>query len=187
MVGKEWAVWEPTVWECPDGMVRMLARNNNWGPLNKGGDPTTRMLLSSMSRDRGATWSAHEYVPIETIASRMHVLPIGGGGFAMVHNDWPKGRFVSDRQNMALFFNRGGGWGDNGSARRGEARCRMNSQVDGVTGTHVADGHLCRGSRVWADKNCGRPRRRRGRCNTCSTRLHVVVHHADSLKAVSGW
>lgn len=105
-----WAVWEPTVWECDDGAVRMLARNNNWNPVAKGGDPATRMLTKSVSHDQGSTWSLHEFVPIETISSRMHVLPVDGERFAMVHNDWHKGKFAADRQNLALFFNRGGGW-----------------------------------------------------------------------------
>ena len=104
--GREWAVWEPTVWQCDDGAVRMVARSNDWDK----GTPATEMLLKSVSRDGGMTWTPHEYVPIETISSRMHVLPLAGDRFVMVHNDWRKGKFAADRQNLALFFNRGGGF-----------------------------------------------------------------------------
>ena len=108
--GYEWACWEPTVWETDDGLVRMFARNNNWNPVAVGGHPTTKMLTKSVSRDGGVTWTPHEFVPIETICSRAHVVPLVGDRFAMVMNDWRKGTFPTDRHNGALFFNRGGGW-----------------------------------------------------------------------------
>jgi hypothetical protein len=44
------------------------------------------MLLWSKSRDDGETWTPHEFVPLETVASRMHVIPAGGDRFMMVHN-----------------------------------------------------------------------------------------------------
>ena len=119
--GQEWACWEPTVWETGDGLVRMVGRNKNWYDVAKGGAPTTQMLTRSVSRDGGVTWTPHEFIPIESISSRAHVLPLAGDRFAMVMNDWRKGRFAADRQNGALFFNRGGGWdfvaGVNVSAR----------------------------------------------------------------------
>ncbi len=106
---RSWAQWEPTVWEEPDGTVMMFARNNDMRAQDQGGAAPDQMLLWSRSADGGVTWSAHQYVPLETVASRMHVLPAGGDRFMMVHNDWPAGRFVSDRCNLALFFTRGGG------------------------------------------------------------------------------
>ncbi|MCE5217896.1 glycoside hydrolase, partial [bacterium] len=63
----------------------------------------------SRSTDGGLTWTPHEPVRLETVASRMHVLAAGGDRFMMVHNDWPAGVFVSDRENLALFFTRGSG------------------------------------------------------------------------------
>jgi len=107
---RTWAQWEPTVWELPDGTVMMLARNNDFRGRQEEGPRPAEMLLWSKSADGGATWTPHEYVPLETVASRMHVLPAGGDRYMMVHNDWPAGRFCSDRNNLALFFTRGPGF-----------------------------------------------------------------------------
>lgn len=107
--GRSWAQWEPTVWEAADGSIRMFARNNDFRGRQAEGPRPAQMLLWSRSMDGGATWTPHEYVPVETVASRMHVLSLAGNRFVMVHNDWPAGRFVQDRRNLALFFNRGGG------------------------------------------------------------------------------
>ncbi len=103
-----WACWEPTVWETDDQLVHMLGRNNNWGDEHQGGDPTTRMMTHSISHDQGRTWSPYQFVPVATISSRAHVLRAAGDRFAMVMNDWRKGDFPLDRQNGALWFNRGG-------------------------------------------------------------------------------
>jgi hypothetical protein len=65
------------------------------------------MLLDAESHDGGATWSESVPVPLETVCSRMHVIPAGGDRFLMTHNDWPAGRFVADRRNLALFSVRG--------------------------------------------------------------------------------
>ncbi len=107
--GKPWACWEPTVWETPDGLVHMIGRNNNWADVRKGGDPATQMMTRSISRDHGVTWTPHEFIPVETISSRAHVLPAAGDRFVMAMNDWRKGVCPMDRQNGALWFNRGGG------------------------------------------------------------------------------
>ena len=107
--GRSWAQWEPTVWEQPDGSVMMLSRNNDPRAPTAGGPRPSEMLLWSRSTDGGATWTPHIPVPLETVASRMHVLPAGGDRVALVHNDWPAGAFVSDRRNLALFFTRGAG------------------------------------------------------------------------------
>ncbi len=107
---RTWAQWEPTVWELPDGAVMMFSRNNDFRGRSEEGPRPAEMLLWSVSRDGGVTWTPHEYVPLETVASRMHVLPAGGDRHMMVHNDWPADRFVSDRLNLALFFTRGTGF-----------------------------------------------------------------------------
>lgn len=108
--GRSWAQWEPTVWQVPDGRVLMAARNNDFRGRQDAGPRPAEMLLQSESTDGGETWTPHRYVPLQTVASRMHVLPLDGDRYVMVHNDWPAGSFVSDRQNLALFFTRGAGF-----------------------------------------------------------------------------
>lgn len=126
MPGFSWIQWEPTVWEQPDGAVLMFARNNtNWG-LGHGKPTSGQYLVWSSSRDGGETWSPHEYVPMESVCSRMHVAPMDGRGawepahpdddfrgrrYLMVHNDAPGAvyEWTTARRNLALFFNRGGG------------------------------------------------------------------------------
>ena len=108
--GLDWRQWEPTVIEQPDGSVLMLARNNAIPSL--GDQPATpfQALTWSLSRDGGAMWSPHAYVPLDTVVSRMHLLrQPGSDRTLMLHNDWPAGRFCADRRNLALFVNRGGG------------------------------------------------------------------------------
>lgn len=108
--GLDWRQWEPTVVEQPDGAVLMFARNNLIPALEPGTVRATETLTWSVSRDGGATWSPHAFVPLETVVSRMQVLRQPGGDRAfMLHNDWPAGTFGADRRNLALFVNRGGG------------------------------------------------------------------------------
>jgi hypothetical protein len=108
--GLDWRQWEPTVFEQPDGSVLMFARNNLIPALEPGTVRATETLTWSVSRDGGATWSPHAFVPLETVVSRMHVLrQPGSDRFLMIHNDWPTGTFGADRRNLALFVNRGGG------------------------------------------------------------------------------
>ena len=107
--GRSWAQWEPTVWELPDGTVRMVARNNDFRGRPEDGPRPAEMLLQSTSTDGGRTWTPHTYVPLETVASRMHVIPLEGR-YVMVHNDHPADKFVADRLNLALFFTRGTGF-----------------------------------------------------------------------------
>lgn len=107
--GKSWAQWEPTVWEAADGTVLMVARNNDFRAAGADGPRPAEMLTCSESHDGGATWTPHQFVPLETVASRMHVLPLDGDRTVMIHNDFPAGTFVQDRKNLALFFTRGKG------------------------------------------------------------------------------
>lgn len=124
--GFSWIQWEPTVWERPDGTVLMFARNNtHWG-LGHGKPTSGQYLLWSSSKDGGATWASHDYVPMESVCSRMHVAPMDGRGawepvhpnddyagrrYLMVHNDAPGALYswTTARRNLALFFGRGGG------------------------------------------------------------------------------
>ena len=109
--GHDWRQWEPTVCEQPDGSVLMFARNNLISPFEDAFITPQTALVRSVSRDRGVTWSHHEYVPIQTVVSRMHILKQPESErYLMIHNDWPAGEFVRDRRNLALFINRGGGF-----------------------------------------------------------------------------
>jgi len=137
--GFSWVQWEPTVWEQPDGSVMMFARNNSNWAMGHPKPTSAQFLLWSLSRDRGATWSPHRYVPMESICSRMHVAPLDGRGvwapaganddftgrrYVMVHNDAPGGQYAwgRARSNLALFFTRGRGFdfvaGNNFSAHQ---------------------------------------------------------------------
>ena len=108
--GLDWRQWEPTVFEQPDGSVMMFARNNLIPSFEKAAVSSAETLTWSVSNDRGATWSPHAFVPLQTVVSRMHVLrQENADRFLMIHNDWPAGTFGSDRRNLALFTNRGGG------------------------------------------------------------------------------
>lgn len=108
--GLEWRQWEPTVWEQPDGSVLMFARNNFIPAFENTVIRSDETLTWSRSRDRGATWTPHAFVPLETVVSRMHVMrQPDSDRYLMLHNDWLSGRFGVDRRNMALFINRGGG------------------------------------------------------------------------------
>lgn len=110
--GMMWRQWEPTVFEQSDGVLVMFARNNFMDDCEPGGISASEALVHSESHDGGVTWSTHRYVPIETVVSRMQVLrQPGTERYLMLHNDWPAGRFVADRFNLALFVNRGGGVG----------------------------------------------------------------------------
>ncbi|GEM_PF-1058571 len=124
--GFSWIQWEPTVWEQPDGSVMMFARNNtHWG-LGHGKPTSGQYLLWSVSKNGGETWAPHQFVPMESVCSRMHVAPLDGRGvwgathagddftgrrYVMVHNDAPGALYewAKARRNLALFFTRGGG------------------------------------------------------------------------------
>ncbi|MEW6356306.1 MAG: exo-alpha-sialidase [Planctomycetota bacterium] len=107
--GRSWAQWEPTVWEPSDGTVMMFSRNNDFRDPASGGMRPAEAMQWSLSKDGGATWTPHQPVPIETVCSRMHVLPAGGNRWMMAHCDWPASAFSQDRYNAALFFTRGAG------------------------------------------------------------------------------
>ncbi|MEI8205682.1 MAG: sialidase family protein [Kiritimatiellales bacterium] len=115
-----WTSWEPTVWEKPDGKVAMFCRNNDQRKKSQGGPDGAEVLLYAESSDGGITWGPLEYVPIQTVVSRMHVIrqnqnwakrPAADERFIMVHNAWPNQNplFVRDRNAISLFSNRGGG------------------------------------------------------------------------------
>jgi hypothetical protein len=123
---RTWANWEPTVWEVENGDVLMVARHNTH--IDMGHDPIkpSQYLLSSVSHDSGETWEPHKYVPLEAICSRSHVSPLDGRGtwtqvekeddfenrmHLMTSNDNAGGvNWGRDRDNIALYFNRGSGF-----------------------------------------------------------------------------
>ena len=109
--GLDWRQWEPTVFEQPDGSVMMFARNNQVPEFEGSSAAPAETLTWSISHDGGSTWSPHEYVPLQTVVSRMHVLrQEGSDRYFMIHNDWLAGRhYNANRRNLALYVNRGGG------------------------------------------------------------------------------
>jgi hypothetical protein len=126
MPGRTFCPWEPTVWEQSDGEVLMVFRNNcNAGFFDEMPRPS-QFLIGSRSKDGGETWSVPEYVPIETVCSRMYVAPLDGKGIwnpavpgddytgrlqLMFHNDAPGSKdWTGDRRNLAMFFRRGDGF-----------------------------------------------------------------------------
>ena len=126
MPGRTFCPWEPTVWEQSDGSVLMVFRNNcNAGFFDEMPRPS-QFLIGSRSKDGGETWSVPEYVPIETVCSRMYVAPLDGKGIwnpavpgddytgrlqLMFHNDAPGSKdWTGDRRNLAMFFRRGDGF-----------------------------------------------------------------------------
>lgn len=117
----DYAQWEPTVWEQPDGTVAMLARHNHPEHTPGEGPEWAKVLMWSESTDGGEHWAPMRPVPIETVVSRMHVMRADDGGstpppengrFIMIHNDARHNEpfYVRDRDTLALFFNRGGGY-----------------------------------------------------------------------------
>jgi len=124
--GRTYCPWEPTVWEQSDGSIRMLFRNNGNSIFLDEMPRPSQFLIGSLSTDGGQTWGLPEYVPIETICSRMYVAPLDGKGIwnpvvpdddytgrlqLMLHNDVPGSRdWSGDRRNLAIYFNRGDGF-----------------------------------------------------------------------------
>jgi hypothetical protein len=123
---RTWLPWEPTVWEQSDGSVAMFFRNNSHPSHVETMPRPSEFLLGSMSIDGGATWAEPRHIPIETVCSRMYVMPVDGEGISrpirpetdhsqrlwlMLHNDFP-GRlsWTENRRDLALFFKRGDGF-----------------------------------------------------------------------------
>ena len=106
----DWAVWEPTVWApTPSSSeVYLIAR---W---NKGRVADQRMQWAK-STDSGSSFSPLRALPLDTVVSRMQVMPqaAAAGGtarFLMVMNDadgW-KSHGSSGRVNVALFLSPSG-------------------------------------------------------------------------------
>ena len=108
--GFSWIQWEPTVWQRADGALMMFSRNNTQRERGHSAPTSAEYLLWSASRDAGQTWTAQQYVPIESVCSRMHAAPLDDRRYVMVHNDAPGGvlNWSQARRNLALFFNRSG-------------------------------------------------------------------------------
>ena len=124
--GRTFCPWEPTVWEQSDGSVAMVFRNNSHSSFLDEMPRPSQFLIGSHSRDEGATWTTPEYVPLETVCSRMYVAPLDGKGIwnpvvrgddytgrlhLMFHNDVPGSKdWTEDRRNLAMYFRRGDGF-----------------------------------------------------------------------------
>jgi hypothetical protein len=104
------ALWEPTLWENPDGSFGLLVRNST------AQDPVTRpqrfekphrMIFTAHSAD-GRHWSKARPIEVDSLCARM--LALGGAtspsDLQMVMNDWPTAwpeRISSNRFFLALF------------------------------------------------------------------------------------
>ena len=122
---KEWAPWEATVWERPNGNVGMMFRcNNNLDSASINGISPAEALWYSESNDGGITWLDPIKVPLDGLVSLMQVNratfsmgiePATWDRYIMAYNDWPHQQPVGknsngrDRFGLSLFFNRGGG------------------------------------------------------------------------------
>jgi hypothetical protein len=126
MPNRTWCAWEPTVWEQSDGSVLMAFRNNSRSGCFKETVRPSQYMIGSRSRDGGKTWDTPDYIPIETVCSRMYVAPLDGKGIwnpvvpgddykgrlqLMFHNDLPSsGNWAGERRNLAVYFKRGDGF-----------------------------------------------------------------------------
>lgn len=99
-------LWEPMVFERPDGSLGLLIRNSTAQHAPERPEKPHRMLLYSESSDHGRTWSRARTVELDTICSRNFAVSGAGGGLLMVMNDHhaqvPQ-RIPHDRYSLALY------------------------------------------------------------------------------------
>lgn len=104
----------------------MLCRNNDYRAQDAGGPAPWDKLLTAHSQDAGVSWSTLRAVPVDSVVSRMHILPLSPAApghaagpehsapgarrrYVMTDNDWWSGGMVHDRLNAALYFALGDG------------------------------------------------------------------------------
>ena len=115
IAGRPSSQWETTVWQ-PTGatnVVYMFDRaNDGIGTPNNSYPLPNASLMHATSSDSGLTWTPLTAVNVETIVARSLVTPLKKPLFLLTMNDWVQRSSVqdgSDRKNVALWFNRGGG------------------------------------------------------------------------------
>lgn len=101
-------LWEPSVFEQPDGRLGLLVRNSTSQDNPERLDQPHHMLLYATSADQGRTWTKCRPVEVDTIISRNYSIcgAAGGSDLLMVMNDWwcniPE-RISHDRYFLSLF------------------------------------------------------------------------------------
>lgn len=106
--GETVSLWEPSIYEMPDGTFGLLVRNSTSQDAPEKADKPHRMLLTATSADHGKTWTKARPVELDTICSRNVTLSGGTSrdSLFMVMNDWhvniPK-RISFDRYFLSLF------------------------------------------------------------------------------------
>jgi hypothetical protein len=108
-IGRETVViWEPSVFECPDGRLGLLIRNSTAQGRPHLAEKPWRMLLFASSTDHGRTWTPARPVELNTVCSRNFsvVGPVPSNGLLMVMNDndvrIPR-PIAADRYYLALY------------------------------------------------------------------------------------
>ncbi len=105
-------LWEPTIYEIPDGRLGLLIRNctTQDAPATRGhAEKAHQMIFYAESHDHGRTWSHARPIEVDSIITRM--LAVSGfttpESLLMVTNDWvpnlPK-HISHDRFKLALYF-----------------------------------------------------------------------------------
>jgi hypothetical protein len=100
-------LWEPSVYELPDGTLGLLIRNSTAQDAPERAEKPHRMILTATSSD-GRKWTKARPIEVDSICSRM--LALSGArrpdDFLMVMNDWhvrvPQ-RISNDRYFLSLF------------------------------------------------------------------------------------
>lgn len=99
-------VWEPHLFEHPDGRIGLLIRVGNAGPED--GLTADQMILYAESKDGGLNFSNPRTVDIETISSRHQSFSMArsSSDLMLVANDWLPGysRTLRDRHFLSLYF-----------------------------------------------------------------------------------
>ena len=103
------AQWEPHAFQQADGRLRVFMKNRT-----RLATPAIQRVLTTVGAgaakgepirfDGTPKWSA-----METVSSRLHVIPLASGRFVMLHHDvFSRQRANETRLNLALFFSRTG-------------------------------------------------------------------------------
>jgi hypothetical protein len=105
--GEEIYLWEPSIYELPDGGIGALIRNSTAQDAQSREEKPYRMILSAVSKD-GKVWSKFRPIEVDSVCSRMFASSgwRGPNDLQMVANDWwvriPK-PISYDRYFLSLF------------------------------------------------------------------------------------
>ena len=101
-------LWEPSLFEQPDGKIGLLIRNSTAQDAPERMEKPHRMILYATSPDHGAHWTKARPIEVDSICSRMFALSrvTSPNDLLMVMNDWQVGipqRISFDRYFLSLF------------------------------------------------------------------------------------